>query len=54
MFGIPSSDVLKITTSLNDVDESLSLLEVEKEYPQLTLFFDLYKNYDLRFYIEGL
>ncbi len=54
VFGIPSSDVLKITTSLNDVDESLSLLEIEKEYPQLTLFLDLYKNYDLRFYIEGL
>jgi len=52
--GIPSSEVLKVTTSLTDVDESMSLNDIEKEYPQLKEFLDSHKEHDLRFYIEGL
>lgn len=52
--GIPSSETIKITTSLNDVDESMSLSEIEKEYPQLKEFLDSHKEYNLRFYIENL
>lgn len=52
--GIQSSEVLKVTTSLTDIDESMSLSDIEKEYPQLKEFLDSHKGYDLRFYIEGL
>ena len=58
VFGIPPQETMAITTKFDkDLDEEMSLDELEGQYPELKKYFNKWlkdKGYDMRYYVEQI